>query len=310
MGDTLSTINFSRRELDTKKVDQKTLDIATKLYKKNGFLILKNILNQDVIKDMCRSYLEDNKDYFTDNSSLDASDVGHRRKMITVEIKPPFNTDSLYANPFILPIIIALLGKKIILGSLGSVAAMPNSDAQHIHFDHPNLFDDNELENIIDKLPPFAITVIIPLVNITQENGPTRMWPGSHLKERKDKQKLLHTGEYFDPIASEGDCILFDYRMLHGGMPNKSLNIRPILYVVYYRYWFRDVVNYAKQKPLIITQKEYIQIPDKYKYLFTWTIENDPLITDFDTSHIQLPRNSPCHCGSGLRFKQCHGKLI
>ncbi|WP_420843701.1 SEC-C metal-binding domain-containing protein [Idiomarina tyrosinivorans] len=23
-----------------------------------------------------------------------------------------------------------------------------------------------------------------------------------------------------------------------------------------------------------------------------------------------LPRNAPCHCGSGRRFKECHGKIV
>ena len=35
------------------------------------------------------------------------------------------------------------------------------------------------------------------------------------------------------------------------------------------------------------------------------------MISEIDlTPPKSLPRNSPCHCGSGKRFKECHGRIV
>jgi len=180
---------------------------------------------------------------------------------------------------------------------------------QGIHYDHPSIYNDGEVQDIAEKLPAFAITAVIPLVDITEETGPTRMWPGSHLVSQEQSQKFIDSDEFIDPVVSAGDCILFDYRLLHTGLPNRSELVRPILYNVYYRPWFRDIVNYSKQNPLLISEEAYRNIPDRFVKLFSWAAETNWSSSEQYNLGKGLSRNSPCHCDSGERYKHCHGKL-
>jgi len=307
MSSSSPVLELSSSELETKTIDQKNLERACQIFSKEGFVVIKNVLDPKFVDELLQDYIKTNADYFHYGSSADALEVGDKRKMITVELKPPFNSIDLYANPFFFPIVNRLLGGNCILGSFGSVVSLPGSEMQQIHFDHPNLFRDYELAGIMARIPAFAITVVIPLVAITDETGPTRMWPGSHLLPRGLKQKLINEGATYDPLCERGDCILFDYRLLHAGMPNKSSQVRPILYSIYYRPWFRDAVNYAKQEPLLMSLENFRKVPDQYTHLFTWALDRSWTTTPQPTS--PQSRNSPCECGSGLKYKHCHGKV-
>lgn len=309
MSKEIPIVEFTPTELKTKTVSAESLELAYRMFSEKGCLVLKNVLDPALIQELHRDYIKTNSQYFTESDSPDALNVGNKRKMITVELKPPFSNEQLYANPFFFPVVNRILGGDCILGSFGSVVSMPGAEMQHIHFDHPHLFKDCEAESIMDKFPSFAITVVIPLVPINNETGPTRMWPGSHLLPRSHKKKIIEEGEYLDPTGEPGDCILFDYRLLHTGMPNKSNHVRPILYSIYYRPWFRDMVNYARQKPVVMSDENYQLVPDSYKKLFSWTLGDQWSIRAQADPTKKQPRNSPCHCNSGLKYKHCHGKL-
>jgi hypothetical protein len=82
--------------------------------------------------------------------------------------------------------------------------------------------------------------------------------------------KVAQQQPQFDPVADVGDCLLVDYRLLHMGMANRSDNVRPILYNIYQRPWFRDSKNYAKQEPILISDDEYAKIPAQHRRLFSW----------------------------------------
>ena len=44
-----------------------------------------------------------------------------------------------------------------------------------------------------------------------------------------------------------------------------------IIYNIYHSGWFRDVVNYKKQKPLVISDEEFNQVPEQHRHLFEWS---------------------------------------
>eukprot|EP00049_Salpingoeca_infusionum_P007968 m.128580 g.128580 ORF g.128580 m.128580 type:complete len:122 (-) comp13873_c1_seq4:1820-2185(-) len=44
-----------------------------------------------------------------------------------------------------------------------------------------------------------------------------------------------------------GDVIMFDYRTVHRGVANTSQKSRPLLYQVYSKSWFADVVNFGEE---------------------------------------------------------------
>ena len=265
------TLTFGPVEKKGRIIFPQTLEKAKKLFLENGTLLIKNVFSSNYIQKLNDEYTDTYSKYLQDKKFDDALKVGDKRTMITVSLDGVFNDPEFYANPLIYPLLQYLLSPNMIVGSFGSVTSLPGAREQHIHRDLPHIFDQPDVypggEKVLPYLPPYAITVITPLVPVNELNGTTRMWLGSHLvtMEKTMDQPIS------DPIAEAGDVILFDYRLLHTGLANKSNEVRPILYSVYSRPWFRDYINYRKQESLIIPAEEYEKIPKKYLQLFSWS---------------------------------------
>ncbi len=250
--------NLPQKEL----INPELIKTAQGLFDANGVILINNLFPKDLIASLYQSFVECYKPYFEDKDYANVLEVGDKRKMLTIELKTPFNNPEVYGNPFLLYLMRELLGNGFVLGSFGAVISLPGAKPQHIHRDHPSLFENEELDL---QIPSFAITVVIPLIDLTQATGSTQVWKGSH---RIPGSKSLDTEESFVPFVSIGSCYLMDYQLLHGGTANSSNLVRPILYLSYYRYWFQEAVNYEKQSRISITKQEYKKIPEPYKFLF------------------------------------------
>lgn len=88
------------------------------------------------------------------------------------------------------------------------------------------------------QLPCHMLTVFVPLVDLSAENGATEFSLGSHLHDCASD-----LGERIVECKA-GSAILFDYRLLHRGTANQTTADRPILYYTYARSGFEDLVNY------------------------------------------------------------------
>jgi ectoine hydroxylase-related dioxygenase (phytanoyl-CoA dioxygenase family) len=198
--------------------------------------------------------------------------VGDRRHMFTVSLQGPFNDPALYASKRLQPIVQAILGDDCVIQSFGAVCAFPGAEKQHFHKDHPPMFP--EASGLNALLPPFALHVVIPMVNLDEQNGTTALWLGSHREKSKEALYLpKNTGPDGLKGASlhypqMGDCYLMDFRLSHCGMANQSGRPRTILYLVYSRSWFQDHENFSKQARLDISQAEYEKIPEQHCGLF------------------------------------------
>ena len=239
--------NLPQKEL----INPELIKTAQSLFEANGVLLINHLFSQDLITSLHQSFVACYQPYFEDKDYTNALEVGDKRKMLTIDVKTPFNNPELYGNPFLLYLMRELLGTGFVLGSFGAVISLPGAKHQHIHRDHPPLFEDEELDI---KIPSFAITVVIPLIDLTPATGSTRVWKGSH---RIPDSKSFDAKDSFVPFLPIGSCYLMDYQLLHGGTPNVSNLVRPILYLNYYRYWFQEAVNYEKQSRISITQQEY-----------------------------------------------------
>ena len=83
---------------------------------------------------------------------------------------------------------------------------------------------------------PFYFTILIPLVDITNENGPTEFIIGSH-KQTFDE---IDVNETETILLKTGSALIFDGRIFHRGRENNSSNPRPVIYVVFSRSWYND----------------------------------------------------------------------
>jgi ectoine hydroxylase-related dioxygenase (phytanoyl-CoA dioxygenase family) len=107
---------------------------------------------------------------------------------------------------------------------------------------------------------PYAINVFIPLVDITVENGGTEFWLATHrLNHFEDEQQSVVI------LAKAGQPLLFDYRIRHRGLANRSQQPRPLLYVTFARASYEDKVRRLRHASLATT---HVNTSAGYQRLF------------------------------------------
>jgi hypothetical protein len=245
--------------------------------------------------------------------------VGGSRYDITLRMTGAFGRPDVFANDRLLKFLARLLGEHIQLSNFTAVVSHPGAPRQHVHRDQGHLFPELAVG---PALPVYAVNAAVPLTDVDLRTGPTGVWLGSH-RWAEDSGAEIETMTI--TALQRGDCMLLDYRTLHAGMPNASGQIRPIIYMVYARPWFFDNANHVSRIPLDMPIEHYNKLPASLRPLLTrafsyaararWN-EVDvrgpagrPNPID-PSSESKVGRNEPCPCGSGRKYKQCHGQLV
>jgi ectoine hydroxylase-related dioxygenase (phytanoyl-CoA dioxygenase family) len=131
-----------------------------------------------------------------------------------------------------------MLGEGFVYEAFGMLWVYPHAPAQNRHRDGGVLFPESGIDKI---LPPSAMTVAIPLVDVTEEWAPTGATPGSHRLEPG-----ASAGE-MEPIALDrGSAAIWDFRVLHAGLANRTDRPRPALYFTVCRPFWADHLNFRK----------------------------------------------------------------
>ncbi len=241
------------------------VDACSESFLTHGAVIINNVFSPDYLDEVNCAYRQEY------GNTIDASrEVGDKRTMIAIEVKPPFSNPALFAPAAVMPVLWRLLGGNCILDAYVAVTSRPDSADQHVHVDFPFLFDEDEC--LSQSLPPYAITLAIPLVPLDAMTGVTRFWPGTHRRTIDWKNTQPDLMDSVSILPEPGGCYLFDARLLHGGTANYTRAIRPILYLIYCRPWWRDSTNFYHQKPLIISPEALMALPPELQSLFRYTL--------------------------------------
>lgn len=121
----------------------------------------------------------------------------------------------------------------------GAIPSLGGSGPTNMHRDVYPILNTTEGVNLdlLDiHLPPYYFTVLIPLVEITKENGPTEFIKGSHRIPIVDDT----AAEIYAPLLSPGDVVIFDGRTLHRGSANKTNEERLTAYITFVANWYHD----------------------------------------------------------------------
>lgn len=205
-------------------------------------------------------------------------DIGGRYAAV-LPFTGPFLTPGFYANQKLHAMLGTLLGPDYRIGSLETVISMPGSSAQHQHIDGPIRFDringakKEPYRGDLSALPPYAVTLCVPLCDLDEENGPTAIWAGSHrtaLRARPPGGAEVARRYPVEYMAGRfGRSFLFDFRVFHGGMANYSREPRPLLMFVFTRSWYRDP-NLADVHPgVVISPRALARVPERHRGLFS-----------------------------------------
>src|SRR5581483_11925747 len=113
----------------------------------------------------------------------------------------------------VLPIVEGVLDPGCLVSSLSSIAILPGESAQPIHAD----------DQLIPLGKPHVPTVcnsMWALTDFTEDNGATRIIPGSHLKNHSPTY-----GKHYDSIPAEmprGSVLVWHGSLWHGGGANRT----------------------------------------------------------------------------------------
>ncbi len=241
-------------------------------FRVDGCLILESSFNPEKVRAMQDDFLSRYATRERAEVERTCLKVGQERYMFSIQLEPPYLDPDIYAAPAVIPIVQSLLGTDCILQSVGVVCAYPGAPAQHVHRDHEPLFA--EAGGLNAFFPPFALHVVVPLVDLDEQTGTTALWKGSHRiksaseESRFSEDQLRALEGATLPQSKVGDCYFMDYRLRHVGTANQSDRPRPILYLIYSRRWFLDRRNYEMQDPLMITRDQFARIPHEHRALF------------------------------------------
>jgi len=140
----------------------------------------------------------------------------------------------------------AILGEECRLTVMGCMLSQPGSQTQQWHSDGDHLSEH-------EHLPPYAVNVFVPLVDVDASLGPTEFVPTTHLLFNYDPALPVPSVTIPTPA---GECLLFDYRVKHRGLGNRGTHARPMMYITYGTKAWADRDNfsrkrYAKLPPLL-----------------------------------------------------------
>ena len=262
-------ISLSKAERDGRALSPETAEAVYRALHVSGVAILRGLFSSGVTEGLY-------KEYMTQFGAMNASDmnarvnappphsfmqVGGKRFDVAPRMVGAFADPAIFADPLLLGVLYQLLGSDMRLGGLTVVASFPGASLQRHHRDHPHLFPQGNLGSV---LPPHAINVAVPLVDVDVETGPTGIWLGSH---RWPETREPQSADMTIVPYQRGDGVLLDYRMLHSGLPNQSERVRPILYMTYSRTWFFDETNYKSRTSLDISLETFLSLPEAARHL-------------------------------------------
>lgn len=188
------------------------------------------------------------------------------RAQIPTPVAGPVADPAFFAPPSVMAVLKTLMGEDLVVGQMGVVITHAGAGAQEIHRDSNFLFGGQPQE--ID-LPPFAVTMLVPLLDVTDETGPTEFWPGSH---KVIDEATATAGPPMRLPQGAGCVTLHDARLFHRGGAKASGPVRPAVYFGFHRPWYQEHPGYEHKPQILITPAMLEQLPAAYRPMFAWAL--------------------------------------
>ena len=109
---------------------------------------------------------------------------------------------------------------------VAACAATWNSLSSHDYMGDQEYHTDGAAADQADSGCQAALTLFIPLCDVTQVNGPTEFVPGSHLTAQPDKTRAISI------TCAAGSLIGFDTRLWHRGLQNNTFDDRLVIFAL------------------------------------------------------------------------------
>ena len=159
---------------------------------------------------------------------------GKARYYATLPFQGLWADPQVIDNDAVMAVVSELVGADGVMCQLATDTPVRGSEHQDLHRDTQLLFPETGAES-----PPYQLAVNFPLVDVTLDNGPMEMAPGTHMLSKAEGLRRIREGEIpLEPVLmSRGDVLIRDVRHIHRGTPNPSAQPRPMVVIGYSRRW-------------------------------------------------------------------------
>lgn len=256
------------QEIAAWKLSDEHLEEAIRSLRVSGYVIFEGVLAAPRVRRLHRAFMDIFERYVAE---IGDNRGKQRQGGIPLPIEGVFADPDVIGNPMVIDLIERLLGPEVVCSYFASDTPMPGSEYQPVHRDGKDLFP-----GVPVTVPPYMYELNVPLVDFREDNGPTEVWPGTHLvshfpllEQPRDELRagpgqmtvttasgrpvpvlasaLRDTGvqRFADGLGGHpvlmpaGSFLVRDPRMWHRGTPNRSDAARPMLSVAYGRSWYR-----------------------------------------------------------------------
>jgi Phytanoyl-CoA dioxygenase (PhyH) len=252
----------------TKHERQSWIDEATACFRRNGVIVIRHAIPSTVVAAVFDDYKVRHDVHMAPGQRklFRAFTTDPLRAQIPIAIDGPAANPEFFAPPSVLAVVRELMADDLIVGEMGLVISHTGAGPQETHRDSLFLF--GGLDNEID-LPPFAIAMLAPLVDVTLDMGPTEFWPGSH--RLRDQAAATAVPSQRTELKA-GTIVLVDARTLHRGGAHKSGPVRPCVYFSFHRSWFQENAGYEHKPQVRVTPAMLQRLPEAYRPLFSWAL--------------------------------------
>ncbi|MBI1950344.1 MAG: phytanoyl-CoA dioxygenase family protein [Acidobacteria bacterium] len=199
----------------------------------HGFVILPGFLPIDLIDAMHEQF---EPIYRGELARLQAGDMSSLRgrnrvsfdiQLYIEKLRGPLDDDRFRRNPVIEELVDAVLGKWR-YGVTKAECPFQDADTMAWHPDVPN----DRPGDPLDPVRPMRVTFNVPLVDVTDSNGPMEIIPGSHRMHHYGIQDFIYRLPRVHSVKvlmNRGDAMLRDGNALHRGTPNLTDRPRILL---------------------------------------------------------------------------------
>ena len=234
-----------------------SVDQQVEALRRDGYCIVENAFSASFCDDVVDALERVECDYAITPMNMDFAGRN------TVRIMNLLQYDDLFQQipvaDSVLPIIEGYLDPECLLSGCDSSTIGPGEKAQPIHAD-TWWIDDRRFDF------PMMVNTILALTDFTEENGATRLVPGSHRWSEQDVAYEQADADYgqvpssepkgygsaWTPILAEipkGSVLVYDFQLLHGAGANRTGHKRPSIISPYILGWMRQLDAFAYALP-------------------------------------------------------------
>lgn len=220
--------------MTVEELDRRAAEIAER-----GYAILEGAIEEDLVAELEETLLRLEKDLGAVPAG-NAFEGAHTVRIYNLLARARV-FERIPVHAAVLPLVERVLDDGCLVSSLSSIAIDPGETAQPIHAD-------DQLVPIAKPHPAVVCNTMWALTDFTEENGATRIIPGSHLRDRSPSY-----GKPYDSIPAEmkrGSVLVWHGSLWHGGGANRSDRRRTGIAMNYCAGYLRQQENQQLGIPL------------------------------------------------------------